>query len=205
MPQQRAMTLLQNGRVDVFWMLPSQQHDREFVRIDVALTEGLIGQRVMLIRPQDQAKFNVIHTLQDLRESKLTAGLSASWTDAEIWRINGLKSKLYDWSWQEIFRDLHDESSGIDYFPRGINEIVSEIKFYPRLALEQSLVLIYDRDLSFYVSHHNKNNALTNLLKTAITKAHQSGLIKRLVTEFWGTALTDVNFAKRRQLLLSLP
>ena len=205
MPQQRAMTFLRNGRVDVFWMLPSQQYDREFVRIDVALTEGLIGQKVLLIRPQDQAKFDVIHSLQDLKESALTAGLSASWADAEIWRINGLKSKLYDWSWQEIFRDLHDESSGIDYFPRGVNEVVSEIRFYPRLAIEQSLVLIYDRDLSFYVSHRNKNSETTALLKTAITKARQSGLIKRLVTEFWGTALTDVNFEERRQLLLSLP
>jgi membrane-bound lytic murein transglycosylase MltF len=92
---------------------------------------------------------------------------------------------------------------GIDYFPRGANEITAEAKDNPDLAIEPKLLLVYPRDFRFYLS---KNNAsLKATLETALAAAEKSGLQQKLVYEFFGPAIADLNLDKRIKIALKNP
>jgi len=92
---------------------------------------------------------------------------------------------------------------GIDYFSRGVNEIIAELKEYPGLEIEKNLVLQYDRDFKFYLS------ARTSLMKPAIeealTKAKESGMMDRLVNKYWANDFAQLNYTKRIVIRLQTP
>jgi ABC-type amino acid transport substrate-binding protein len=95
------------------------------------------------------------------------------------------------------------KNRGIDYFPRGANEVAAEAKDNPDLAIEPKLLLVYPRDFRFYLS---KNNAsLKATLETALAAAEKSGLQQKLVTEFFGPAIAGLNLDKRIKIELKNP
>ena len=57
--------------------------------IRIPLFKGLFGYRVLLIRKQEQARFDQINTQQDL--AKFLGGQGTHWPDTLILQANGLR------------------------------------------------------------------------------------------------------------------
>ncbi len=148
----RLSRMLVRGDITVLWMVRSETRDQQFVPVPIPLTGGLIGQRVLLIRPEDQQRFDTVRSLEDLRTLGMFAGMGRDWVDRAIWAVNGLPATAPTADWRLLYGMMEARNRNVDYIPRGITEIVAEAHGHPTMAIEKRLILQYARDQQFYVS-----------------------------------------------------
>lgn len=206
LPQMRAKAELEAGRLSLYWMLETEQRNQKHIPIHVGLTNNLIGKRILLIRKKDQALFDSVKSLQDFRALGLVGGMGTDWYDARVWKANDLKYKEHSGDWRAIFRMIPLGRS-YDYFSRGLTEIREEAVRYTDLAIEQTLVLEYQRDFKFYLSRQGPNAGQQHvaLLNQAMKQARASGLIDRLVKKHWADDFEALRYHARKKIMLNSP
>ncbi|MBL8521407.1 MAG: hypothetical protein JNK75_12130 [Betaproteobacteria bacterium] len=203
LPQNRAYAMLESGEVSVFWGLKTLERDQKFLRVSNRLTNGLYSTRVAFVRKGQEALFQSVKSLEDLRKSGLVAGFGQIWFDAEVWRANDLAVHAQPGDWQVLFRMLASGKRGVDYFPRSVVEILDEAATHPELAIDPHLLMVYDHDMFFYVS--KKSAALKSLIEDALGKADSSGLKASLIKEHFGGIHAQLNTDKRSKVVLKTP
>lgn len=201
-PQKRVVKMVESGALTLTWLLPTAERDKRFVSVPVPLTNGMIGKRVLLIPPALQTRFDKIGSLADLQQSGLVAGLGINWFDVSVWKTNDLPVYLADGEWRSLYK-LLTPSGTVNYFPRGLNEVVAEAEMNPHLAIEQRLIIQYERDFYFYLSNQHKN--YQPIIEQALIAARESGLIDELVRKHWGSTFDVINPAERVTIPLDLP
>lgn len=206
LPQLRAKAYLDLGYISIYWMIETAERNQTYIPIEVDLTNKLIGKRILFIKKGDQARYDQVKTLEDFRKLNLIAGMGKDWFDSTVWAANALQYKEEDRTWKSIFKKI-PLGRDYDYFPRGINEILVESKIYPKLDIEQRLVLIYERDFRFYLSKTGLNAGARYkaVLDAAMKKALQSGLIERLVRRYWANDFENLHYDERIKIHLHLP
>ncbi|HOY23336.1 MAG TPA: diguanylate cyclase [Cellvibrio sp.] len=179
----RAELLVRN--IDLLWSPTSPELETEFLPVRVSLLKELNNYRLLLIRPETQAQFSRVETLNDLRQFK--GGMSAQWADANIMEANSLplvKAVGYG----KLFKML--AAKRFDYFSRGLYQIQTEVNFYPdlHLAIEKDLMLHYLNEVYFFV--HKDNKALAQRLKLGLDAAQRDGSFDALFNSIpryqWG-------------------
>lgn len=201
--QIRAQSMLLSGALDVLWAIQSPERDDRYLPTGVGITNSLIGHRVLLIRPEDRALFQSVDTLYDFRELGLTAGFGTGWIDAEIWAANDLDFYEEQGNWRVIFQKLARDRGDFDYLSRSIKEVLPELAANPQLSLERRLLLLYDRDETFYVSPENPE--LRDALAEALSQVQDSGELQRLIRQYWGTQLDALKVSDRTVIHLETP
>ncbi|MDC5821691.1 hypothetical protein OPW19_17905 [Vibrio europaeus] len=201
-PQKRVIRMVESGQLSLTWLLATPERDSKYLAIDVPLTNGLIGKRVMLIPPALQSKLANINTLQDLKQANLVAGLGVNWFDVDVWKTNGLKVHEEDGEWRALYHKLKADGE-VNYFPRGMNEIGAEVAQNNHLVIEQRLLLVYDRDFKFYLSPSMAE--YQPAIQNALDKAKASGLIEQLVRKHWGESFQQIKPDQRVVIKLELP
>lgn len=201
-PQKRAIKMVESGALSLTWLLSTNERNERFVPIDIPLTNGLIGKRILLIPPRLQTRFNAINTLDELKQSGLVAGLGVNWFDVDVWRTNQLPVYLEDGEWRSLYWRLDSEGE-VNYFPRGLNEILAEAELNPHLSIEKHLMMEYERDFFFYLSPQYAH--YQHPIQESLRKAQQSGLLESLVTKHWGRTFDVVKPEDRVVIKLSLP
>ncbi|CAK4068092.1 hypothetical protein [Vibrio sp. 16] len=201
-PQKRVVKMVESGALTLTWLLPTPERDERFVVVPVPLTNGMIGKRILLIPPQLQSQFDAVNSLDELQRSGLVAGLGINWFDVAVWKTNQLPVYLADGEWRSLYRLISTDGK-VNYFPRGLNEIVSEAELNPHLAIEQRLMLQYDRDFYFYLSPQAKE--YQPIIERALRKAKSSGLLDKIITKHWGRTFQVVDPAKRVVIRLTTP
>jgi len=202
MPQKRVVYSLENDLIDIFWLIESAKRNKKHTPVNVGLTEGLIGQRVLLIRKNDQSLFDGITTLEQFRQLNLTAGLGQGWYDSDVWKLNNLAYKEQDGPWNIIYKMLKP-GRDYDYFPRGMSEIVFESRQHPDLKTEDNLILKYDRNFKFYLS--NKASHYQQAIEQALLESQKSGLIGELISKHMSDGFNKLNYNKRIIIELDTP
>lgn len=187
-------------------MIESEERNKRYIPIEVGLTNGLIGKRILFIRKGDQHLYDRVKTLEDFRRLNLFGGMGEKWFDCDVWNANNLIYKEQGGNWKTIFKKIPAERD-FDYFPRGLTEIINEAKQYPDLAIEERLVFINDRDFRFYLSKTGEHAGAKyeDIIEHALAKAKDSGLIERLVMEYWAEDLKALNYDKRTKIYLRTP
>jgi len=203
LPQLRAAAMLETGALSVHWFLRNAERDRLFLPVEGDLTRGLVGKRVMLIRPEEQTRFDGVRTAEDLRATGAVAGLGAGWFDVEVWRANALPLVEQHGEWQTMYRLLAAGGRGIDYFPRGATEVLDEARRHPELAVERGLLLVYDHDFRFYVSPARGD--LVGPLRGGLAVLRESGRHAELLDEHFGAALRVLGVDDRVAIRLRSP
>lgn len=201
-PQKRVVRMVEADMLSLTWLLATPERDAHFTSVDVPLTNGLIGKRLLLIPPGLQQKFDKINTLEELRASKLVAGLGISWFDVDVWQFNSLPVYQADGEWRSLYWKL-THTGPINYFPRGLNEIGLEAAQNPHLSIEKHLMLVYNRDLKFYLSPQTAK--YQPQLEQALLRAKQDGLIDELVDKYWGESFKLLQPELRTVITLDLP
>ncbi|WP_394125551.1 hypothetical protein [Vibrio hepatarius] len=201
-PQKRVIKMVQGDKLSMTWLLSTPERDGRYVSVDVPLTNGLIGKRVLLIPPDLQPKFDAIETIDELRDSKLVAGMGVNWFDVDVWNNNQLSVYLEDGEWRSLYDKLSVDGD-VNYFPRGINEIGAEAAMNRHLAIEKRLLLVYEKDFKFYLSPSMAQYKTE--IESALKQAKQDGLIDQLVEKYWGASYKTLNPTERVVIKLTLP
>jgi hypothetical protein len=127
--------------------------------IRIPLVRGLLGFRRFVIHKNQQAVFDKVNNLADLKA--LRACQALDWPDTVIMRAAGLHVRELV-NIETIYKHL--SRGTCDYFPRGYFEIESEVAerahLYPDLIIHDQLVLHYPFAVYFFVSRDNEPLAL---------------------------------------------
>lgn len=202
LPQKRVVKMVENDQLSLTWLLESEERDKHFAHVDVPLTNGLIGQRVLLIPPSLQERFNKVASLDDMRKTQLVAGLGERWLDITVWRNSQLPFYIQSGEWRDLYKKL-SVTGEVNYFPRGVTEIYQESLLNPYLAIEQHLLFQYRSDFVFYLSPQTAK--YQGILEKALNNAKESGLMNSLIEKYWGESLTLLRLKQRQVIELKMP
>ena len=200
LPGRRMWKMIGDGKLDLIWGMQTPDKDKGMVPIQVALTDGLVGQRILLIRPDDQKVFDSVTSVTALRETRLVAGFGEGWFDAQVWKKNGLPVFEFPHQFSQIYPMVSIGNRGVDYLPRGANEIIREARQHQRLTIEKHLLLVYDRDMRFYLAPHAA--AYKPIVESALKAAETNGLKGRLIDRNFGAGIIALDLGKRRRIQL---
>lgn len=198
----RVMESVKSGSISVMWGGTSEEMERDFIPVRIDAYRGLMNHRLFFIRKGDQARFDKINTLEDLKLLKL--GQGRSWQDASILENAGLdvvkatkKPSLY----------YMLDGGRFDAFPRGANEVWTELSAFPNLELtvEKRLVLIYPLPTYFFVS--TKDPELAQDIENGLESAIKDGAFDKY---FYGSpevqeALEKADLPNRHAIRISNP
>ncbi len=153
MRRHRVLAGLKTGSISVHMAVTREDWETQSLPIRIPLFKGVLGYRLFLIREENQALFDSVKTLEDLK--KLSAGLDPQWTTAELFKKMGFT--VVDGNCYECLFEMLNNSR-FKYFPRGLNEIYKEFDYqgpkYPAMRIEQSLALFLPTPAYFFVSSH---------------------------------------------------
>ncbi len=202
-PNQRIEKMLDTGIVSIHWFVESDKRDRRWVPIREGLTNGLIGNRILFIPKGMQSDYLNVKTLDDFRSLDKVGGFGVGWYDVKVWKKNNLKYYEKDGEWRSLYPMVAANNRGIDYFSRGVIEILSEAKQYPQLDIEENLVFIYSRDFYFYLSPVAEQ--YKEIIKKSLLKAKETGLMDKLINKYWGNTLEELEYDNRIKIRLENP
>lgn len=170
----RVMESVKAGSISVMWGGTSEEMEREFIPIRIDAYRGLMNHRLFFIRKGDQARFDNIYTLEDLKRIKF--GQGRSWQDASILENAGLQV-IKATKKPSLYYML--DGARFDAFPRGANEVWTELAAFPDLPLtvEKNLVLIYPLPTYFFVTR--KDPALAKDIEDGLEAAMRDGAFDR--------------------------
>lgn len=170
----RVMESVKAGSISVMWGGTSEEMEREFIPIRIDAYRGLMNHRLFFIRQGDQARFDKINTLEDLKKIKL--GQGRSWQDAAILESAGL-NVIKTTKKPSLYHML--DGARFDAFPRGANEVWTELTAFPelKLAVEKHLVLIYPLPTYFFVTP--KDPELAKDIEFGLESAIKDGAFDR--------------------------
>lgn len=176
--------------------------ETRLIPIRIPIFMGLLGYRVLIIRNSDQARFDSIRTLADLR--KLRAGQGTGWVDIPILEGNGLRVAAGT-NYNGLFGML--AAGRFDYFPRGVNEILPELASqkasHPSLAAEQHLLLHYPFPVYFFVTKSDPK--LAERLAIGLKRLAETNQIRDLLFRYFGSQINELKLGSRRILRLENP
>lgn len=166
----RKVQMLKDGDLDIIWMGTSKEYEQELHAIRIPILKGMLGHRIFIIRQGDQATFNKIQNLEQLRRVPL--GQGKFWGDTAVLKQAGLKV-VDPVKYESLFHMLEGER--FDYFPRALHEPWSEVTSRRQLNLtvEQKHLLIYPFALYLFVAKNNIEVA--DILYTGLRRAIDDG------------------------------
>ena len=204
-PQKRIEVMLdQEDSMLFYWFLQTKDRDERWTSIELGLTNGLIGHRILFIPKGRQSVYDHVNTLDDFKSLNFVGAFGETWYDAKVWEYNDLHYHGMKGDWQRIYNMLALGNRGIDYFSRGFNEILGEAPLHPDLDIEQRLMLIYDRDFHFYMSKA-AGEAYKEIIENALLQAKETGLMDTLMRKHWAENFERLNFDGRVKIKLETP
>jgi hypothetical protein len=194
--------MLNKGDINLFYGMRTKDKDsnKQIVPVRNSLTNGLIGQRVLLIRRADTEVFAQVHAVDDLKSTKLIAGFGAGWRDAKVWKSAGLPLYEHAAPWTTIYAMVAAGNRHVDYLPRGVIEVLEEARAHPELAVEQHLLMDYTGDFGFYLA--SSATSYRPIIERALKEAEATGLKARLIDEAFGADIKALGLNRRLHLHL---
>jgi len=150
-----------NGRLSVIIFATSAEREQLLAPIRIPVHQGLLGQRICLIRPEDQTRFAAIGNLQQWRKSGLVIGQGETWPDTKILVHNNLKV-AQGTQQDSLLKMLHQDR--FDCYARSVLEVQGELdEAKEPVVAEQNLVFTYP--LPSFIFTSRSNTALHARLK----------------------------------------
>lgn len=175
-PQSRVIRSLldDRGMINVLYTGHSSERERLMRQIDIPLSRGLLGLRVFVIRADNAHLFGTIETLDQLT-GQITVGSGVGWPDTPILRAAGfdVKTGSVHNLWQML---AHNRFVA---YPRGMNEVLAELKRYARTTLqvpmvsENTIMIAYRFDHFFYVGPEDETRA--HIIRQGLDRIYESG------------------------------
>lgn len=176
--------------------------NQNMIPIPYPIDKGLLGYRVALIVGENQARIGAISNLAGLRG--LTVGRGEGWGDVRIFQHNGVPVETTP-SYDSLFAML--ARGRFDLFPRGITEAPQELlafrERYPRLAIEQTLLIKYPYAQFFYVSRSEPR--LAARIKLGLEAMLADGSFEAMFQQHFAGPIAELRLSERKVIELENP
>ena len=186
MPTSRQIYELSNANpsITVAVLVANADLDHKLIPVRIPIDRGLLGYRIMLIRANDQPRFEAIRSLEDLKS--VSFGLVPWWDDTAIMRRAGLTVVPGD-SYDGLFHMLG--AYRFDAFSRGVTEVLTDYdRMKPRigdLAVERHLLLHYPMPVYFWFSDDEEGRRRANRVRAGLAAMVAAGELQAMFeTEF---------------------
>jgi len=200
--RERARLLVKQGVLDVIWSSSNKEREAELTAINFNLLRGINEYRLLLIRAEDQPRFDTIKTLTDLQTFRIGSG--THWSDTDIYRFNALPV-VTSYAYEPMFRML--KIKRFDYMARSVQEVHYELEHYGKadLAIEKNLVIHYPQPIYFFVG--KDKGALAERIKRGLEIAQKDGSLDALffATPNFRKAWDELQQLKRKTIELKVP
>lgn len=200
--RERARLLVKQGKLDIIWSSSNKKREEELMPIKFNLIRGINEYRLLLIRADDQPRFEQVKNLADLQKFKIGSG--THWSDTDIYRFNGLPL-VTAYAYAPMFRMLAVKR--FDYMARSIQEVNYELEHYGKLGLtiEKSLVIHYPQPIYFFVS--NDKGVLAARILRGLEIARDDGSLDELFFTIpnFRQAWDELQKLNRRVIELKVP
>ncbi|WP_343733361.1 hypothetical protein [Duganella sp.] len=203
MERDRLLSEMKKGAlVNLSAQITSPEWERSLMPIRIPIDKGLSGYRISLIAGSQQARFNTITTLEQLKRLPLGAG--RQWSSTAVFLHAGFEvaqgnSTANLHSMLAAHRFLH--------FPRGIEEAVFEQAAYapafPDLEVERSMAIFFPLPRYFFVTPGQPR--LAGRLEYGLRRMLADGSFDRIFHDFYDELINKVNLRKRRIFRLDNP
>lgn len=201
---ERIRILIKNKKISIADFGTNEAYENDLLPIYFPIDLGLNGWRIFLIHQENQAAFNNIKTLKDLRQK--IAGQGRGWADTEILR-NARLSVVESKNVENIIKMLG--AKRFDYFPLGVNEAHFLLNEYapsnPNIIVEPKLLLIYPFARLFFV--HKDNQELHDLVESGLLTSFENGSFWALFKSHASNKalFTEVKLQQRTKILIDNP
>ncbi len=199
----RGMALLQQKRIQIVFVPTNEKREESFRAVPFPLDQGLLGLRLLLIKEENQKRFDLLRNETELRE-KMLGGFNTNWSDYDIYQHNGFKV-LPATKYETLFKML--ESGRFDYFSRGLIEIWSELENfksqYPDLRIENRFAFYYNMPVYFFV--HKDDEQLAERIEIGLKRLQAGGAFSRLFLSYYGEQIAHAKLDQRQIITLMSP
>lgn len=199
---ERGLGSLESGDIDLFWSGNTDRANDKIYYIDIPMTNNLLGKRIIFIPKGDAHFYKDIYTVEDIRNSGKVGGFGRGWADVDIWKANNIPYfEKQNGNWEAIFIMMAKKTRGIDYFSRGVIEIIPELENIIKknnYALEVEPNLLFQYKLDFFIYVNKKNEELNKLIEEALIHARDTGLMDKIVEEYWKKDFETLHVKDRR-------
>ena len=202
LPQSRLIEEINLGKVDLMWAGVDPSLESELRPVRIPILKGLLGHRIFIIKKEQQARFDNIKNLADLKQ--FTAGQGTLWGDTQVLK-NANIPVITTLKYPNLFYMLEGER--FDYFPRAVHEPWTEVTGHPQLNLtvEKNVMLVYPFAMYFFVKKDNQ--ALHDKLYRGFEMAIADGSFNELFfnNQNIKDALTKTNIKNRTVIKIANP
>lgn len=194
-PQIHELTEMNNGKVDIVWMMTSYEREFFATPVPIPLTQGLLSYRLCLINKDNPNIFSEIKDRTDFIDNEYSIGQVTDWPDTRILREDGFEVEAYETK-PYIVREL--EEGEIDCFARGTNEIWGELESYNNLTVDKNIFFQYYSPVYFFASPNNKK--LADRIKRGLDSALKNGKFCELLMKHYGEAIREAKLIERQEI-----
>lgn len=188
-----------NGALDLQFMSTTAERESSLIPIKIPVYRGLLGLRLLLVKPSVNAEIQHVSRLADLR--LFVAGHGQHWGDLPVYGANDLKVVPVV-SYPKIFEML--KKSRFDYFSRGVSEIWGELSHHQNdLVVADNIMLFYPHPVYFFVSKARPE--LAELLEGGLESAISDGSYRDLFDKHYRSVIKKANLKERNLVRLANP
>lgn len=199
MNEGRGELLVTEGILDVEFMSATLQRESKMIPVRIPVYQGLLGLRLLLVKPELNVLIQEIDSLEGLR--KFTGGHGTHWGDLPVYEANGLKVETAT-QYDNLFKMLQYDR--FDYFHRGVNEIWAEQeRFSEQFVVADNIMLYYPQPVYFFVSKERPE--LARKIEKGFTLALNDGSYKALFQGYYSDMLQRADLASRKLIVLQNP
>ncbi len=192
------------GNLTVMYLGTTPEFEQELLPIRIPVDRNLGGYSILLVRAGEQARFDAVHTLADLKQ--FTFGLGLGWIDVEILRSDGFKVVTGS-SYEGLFEMLVNHR--FDAFPRAAVEVLDE---YDRrkpelhdLQIEEGLILYYPLPMYFWFARTPEGRRLAERAEAGMRMMLADGSYDAIFDLYQRRKIVRLRLKQRQVLRIDNP
>ena len=175
----------------------ASENARGLVPVRIPVDRGLLSYRILLIRSDDQARFDQVQSVDDLKTVRF--GFLSWWSEVEIMKAAGAPVVTGD-NYDGLYRML--SARRFDAFSRGVSEIQADLErgeqFVPGLAIEKHLLLHYPLPVYFWFPDNPDGRLRAERVRVGLASMIADGSLQAMLDKRYGAEFTALDLAGRR-------
>ena len=172
----------------------SNKYLDDFSYTNFPVDRGVVGYRVSFISPKIKENIKDIKSLDELKKFKFAQGVG--WLDTDILKENGFNVIMIA-NYNSFFRMLI--LNRIDFFPRGINEILAEYnayKYLDKFDYDRTFALYYPLPRFFFMN--KKNKKVTQRIEEGLKIGYDDGSLDKLFEKYYQPSIDFIKMKQRK-------
>jgi hypothetical protein len=192
------------GKLTVMYLSTTPDFEKTLIPIRIPVDRNLGGYCVLLIRKDEQKRFDAVRSLSDLR--RFSYGLGLGWIDVDILRANKFKVVTGS-SYDGLFEMLVNRR--FDVFPRGAVEVLDEYESrknaLPDLRIEENLILYYPMPMYFWFSRTKEGRRLAARAEEGMRMMLADGTYDAIFDKYQRHKIERLRLKERRIFRIANP